>query len=129
MIDRYSLVEVFTGFHGQTYGDGRDLYSIEGLYDWAQRNVPIRYIRIDDIDHVDDTTADGGPEQFATRTAMSDTLWPVVLIQDDDGIHVADGNHRIAKLRAHGSKHVRAYVIPAARLRDTGARIGDDDAS
>jgi hypothetical protein len=50
---------------------------------------------------------------FTARTEKADTGFPILLSPDG---WIADGTHRLAKLRGKGARHVRTRTIPRSIL-------------
>lgn len=117
------LNEKFTGFEGQTFSNSLfgPQYSVPAIAKWMQQHSPLRSVRVDQI-------IDGphNESDWEDRVEMADTIYPILLAHDENGLHVIDGYHRLEKLRRQGKKLIKARVIDMSELENTGSKINED---
>ena len=60
-----------------------------------------------------------GSEEFIERAEKSDLSFPIITVIYDDGIFIADGNHRLWKAKhIEGDEFIDGYLITADELHD-----------
>jgi hypothetical protein len=104
---------------GQTYGDGQHEWHVPALAQHAAENYPVTQVPVEHLKHViHDASTDEpwGSPAFHARAMRADTKHPLVVVQHPDGMHVADGMHRLYRHIQNGATYVPAYVVPHDKL-------------
>jgi hypothetical protein len=107
-----------------TYGDDQGTYDVGKIVELLKKNpVRIRKIGINRLlrKNREVETKEGNLGKmlknpnpaFTARTEKANTGFPILLSPDG---WIADGTHRLAKLRGKGARHVRTRTIPRSIL-------------
>lgn len=111
---------------GQTFSCDNDGVSgewrVSDILAWAEKHrrvvdVPMPLLAHNLLPSDGETTDElpGSPE-FIARAMATDTSYPLLVVSFTDGLWIADGVHRLWKLREEDAKSVRARIVPARAL-------------
>lgn len=88
----------------QTFSDNNGTYSVPQIVNYATENKTIKEMPLEPLlhnlepsPHEEGDELPGHPE-FIKRTELTDLKYPIIIVKYPDGLFIADGVHRLAKL-------------------------------
>lgn len=116
MITFYQFLESFK-MEDQTFSDNNGTYSVPQIVNYATENKLIQNLPIEPLLHnLEPSPHESGSElpghpEFIERAEQTELKYPIIVVQYQDGLFIADGVHRLYKANSKNHKNIKAYLI------------------
>ena len=116
MITFYQFLESFK-MEDQTFSDNNGTYSVPQIVNYATQNKLIQNLPIEPLLHnLEPSPHESGSElpghpEFIERAEQTELKYPIIVVQYQDGLFIADGVHRLYKANSKNHKNIKAYLI------------------
>jgi hypothetical protein len=101
----------------QTFSDNNGTYSVPKIVKYATENKLIQNLPIEPLLHnLEPSPHESGSElpghpEFIERAEQTELKYPIIVVQYQDGLFIADGVHRLYKANSKNHKNIKAYLI------------------
>jgi len=101
----------------QTFSDNNGTYSVPQIVKYATENKLIQNLPIEPLLHnLEPSPHESGSElpghpEFIERAEQTELKYPIIVVQYQDGLFIADGVHRLYKANSKNHKNIKAYLI------------------